>query len=435
MNAVVGTNKKWKARYTVLTFLWLAWLMSFLDRMVMGISLPYIGAEFGLDKTTQGWLISAFFLSYAGFQIPGGYLADKFGSRKVMFIAIIWWSIFTSLTGIVFEIGIFSAFVVMVCVRFLFGIGEGAFPASSWKTISTYFPVKERGRATAIQSSVNTLGPAIATLVAAWIISMLGWRWVFILLGIPGIFIALGIRYYCRDNVKDCPVMTAEELAELEQDKQEQKNSSNGANIEAKVPFMDVLKRVELWQLASIWFLFDITFWGFTTWLPSYLKEARGLSLAEIGIWGSIPFLFGTVGTLFGGYASDKYISKRNLIYILSTVLAAIFLYLMFTAASVVHTIIYQCLASLFMFMAMGVFWGFLMHVISANIMGTASGIVNFGGQLAGVVAAPVMGMLVDANNGSYDNAFIFIIITLLASSVVILTVRTKTPAELANTV
>lgn len=417
------TQKKWKARYTVLTFIWLAWLMSFLDRMVMSVSLPYIGQDFGLDKATQGWIISAFFISYAGFQIPGGYLADKFGPRKVMFIAIIWWSIFTSLTGMAFDIGIIPAFAVMLTIRFLFGIGEGSFPASSWKCISTYFPVRERGRATAIQSSVNTLGPAVATLVAAAIISALGWHWVFILLGIPGVIIAFGIRHYCRDDFRDNPQITPEEIKELEDDIIEQEKITKN-KVTEKVPFKEVLKKVELWQLALIWFLFDITFWGFTSWLPSYLKDARGLTLGQIGVWGSVPYLFGAVGTLFGGYVSDKFSKSRNLVYAATTIIAAFFLFLMFSADTLTMTVIYQCLASLFMFFAMGIFWGLLMHTISSNIMGTASGVVNFGGQLAGVVAAPVMGYLVDANSGRYDNAFWFIIITLVASSVVIMTVR-----------
>lgn len=431
MNTLATQPKSsgWKARYTVLAFIWLAWLMSFLDRMVMGVSLPFIGAEFGIDKVQQGWIISAFFLSYAGFQIPGGFLADKFGPRKVMFIAVIWWSIFTSITGVVFDIGIIPAFAVMLGIRFLFGIGEGSFPASSWKCISTYFPVKERGRATAIQSSVNTLGPAVATLVAAAIISALGWRWVFVLMGIPGILVAFGIRYYCRDNFRDCPSITPEEIKELEDDATEQAALNAGKPITEKVPFIDVIKRVELWQLALIWFLFDITFWGFTTWLPTYLKEVRELTLGQIGIWGSVPYLFGAAGTLLGGFVSDKFTTGRNIIYAIATVIAAGFLYLMVTADGLVMTVIFQCLASLFMFFAMGIFWGILMHTISSNIMGTASGIVNFGGQMAGVVAAPAIGYLVKSSGGDFTNAFLFIIATLVASAVVIMTVKSKKAA------
>ncbi|VFS46664.1 D-galactarate permease [Budvicia aquatica] len=116
-----GQAKTWKARYTILSLIWLAWLLSFLDRMVMSVSLPFIGRDLNLDTTEQGLIISAFFVGYAAFQIPGGFLADKFGARKIMAIGIAWWSIFTSLTGMVFTLPL------LLAVRFLFGIGEGCF--------------------------------------------------------------------------------------------------------------------------------------------------------------------------------------------------------------------------------------------------------------------------------------------------------------------
>ena len=113
-----GKPKTWKARYTVLTLIWLAWLLSFLDRMVMSVSLPYIGKDLNLDTTQQGLIISAFFIGYAAFQIPGGLLADKFGSRKIMAIGIAWWSVFTALTAIA------SGKYTFAIVRLMFGLGE-----------------------------------------------------------------------------------------------------------------------------------------------------------------------------------------------------------------------------------------------------------------------------------------------------------------------
>ncbi len=412
----------WKARNTVLLFIWLGWMFSFLDRMVMTVSLPFIGTDFSLDKTQQGLIISAFFLAYAGFQIPGGFLADRFGPRKVMALAIIWWSIFTSLTGVATSLG------MLLVIRFLFGIGEGCFPASSWKAISSYFPSKVRGRATAIQSSVNTLGPALAAIIAAGIIQHFGWHNVFIFLGFPGLLVGFGIWYYLRDNPADNPRITAEELQELGED-DAATLAAGGAAAMQKVPFSTVIKTGALWQMAAIWFLFDITFWGFNTWLPSYLMEARGLSLTKTGFLAALPFLFGTVGTLCGGWTSDKFKSGRTWIYAFASVVAAGFLYMTFTVAALTPAMIFQCISAFFMFFAMGIFWGILMDSISKNIMGTASGIVNFGGQLAGVVSAPIMGKLIDMSGGSYDNAFLFMIGALIASALVTLTVKTKKQA------
>ncbi len=418
-----GQGKTWKVRYGMLTLIWLGWLFSFLDRMVMSVSLPFVGKDLNIDTTAQGWIISAFFIGYAAFQIPGGFFADKFGPRKVMAIAITWWSIFTSLTGLALTLPI------MMVVRFLFGIGEGCFPAASWKTIATYFPSKERGRATAIQSSVNTLGPALAAVVAASIIGAFGWKAVFIALGFPGLLVAFGMYWYCRNDPKDHPSITQQELDELAEDKAASAGSAPAAAQEAPVSFMSVLSQPVLWQMAAIWFLFDITFWGFSSWLPSYLMKVREFSLAKTGVMAAIPFLFGTVGTLLGGYFSDKIKSQRKWLYVIASAISAGFLYLTYSVADANSAVMYQCISSFFMFFAMAMFWGILMDQIPTKIMGRASGIVNFGGQMAGVVSPPIMGFLIQSSGGSYNSAFIFMIIALVASAFVTMTLKNKAAA------
>lgn len=157
--------------------------------------------------------------------------------------------------------------------------------------------------------------------------------------------------------------------------------------------------------------------------------EARGLSLTKTGFLAALPFLFGTVGTLCGGWVSDKFKAGRTWFYAIGSVLAAAFLYLTFSVADLTHAMTFQCISAFFMFFAMGIFWGILMDAISKNIRGTASGIVNFGGQLAGIVSPPVMGYLIQTSGGSYDNAFWFMIFALIASAIVTLTVNTKKQA------
>jgi sugar phosphate permease len=422
---ITSQGKTWKVRYGVLLLIWLGWMFSFLDRMVMSVSLPFIGKDLNIDTTQQGLIISAFFIGYAAFQIPGGFLADKFGPRKVMSIAIAWWSIFTSLTGMALTLPI------MMAVRFLFGVGEGCFPTASWKTISTYFPSRERGRATAIQSSVNTLGPALAAVLAAGVIGAFGWKAVFIVLGFPGLLVALGMYWYCRNDPRDHPSITQQELDELAADNDKDKTSGRPvAAQEASGSFMSIMTQPVLWQMAAIWFLFDITFWGFSTWLPSYLMQVREFSLAKTGVMAAIPFLFGTIGTLLGGYFSDKFKNQRKWLYALTALISAGFLYLTFSVESANSAVIYQCISSFFMFFAMAIFWGILMDQIPASTMGRASGVINFGGQMAGVVSPPIMGFLIQSAGGSYSSAFIFMIIALVASAAVTLTLKNTGKAK-----
>ena len=407
---------RWKVRYSVLSILWMGWLFSFLDRMVIGIALPFIGAEFQIDAATQGLILSTFFAGYALFQIPGGMLADKFGPRRVMAIAIAWWSIFTSITGLV------ATFPILLFCRFVFGVGEGSFPGASWKTISLYFPPSERATATAIQSSVNTLGPAIASLVAAGIIAAYGWRTVFISLGIPGLFIALAIYFYIKDNPAKHPHMTAEELKELNVASVVKVGDTKLAG--KSISFKDFLKTPILWQMLFIWFLFDITFWGFVSWLPSYLMKVRGFSLLKTGIYGSLPFFVGTVGMLIGGFLSDRFKGKRKWLFIPNTLIASFFLYMTYSVAWPDMAVVYQCVAAFFMFIAFAAFWGLVVDSIPPAIMGSSSGTVNFGGQVAGFISPFVMGYLIDLNGGSFDMAFIFLIIAAIASTLVALTVK-----------
>jgi len=407
--------RRWRSRYSVLLFMWFAWMISYLDRMVMNISLPYIGAEFMLDKAQQGWIASAFFVGYGISQIPGGFFADRFGARTLMAVAVVWFSVFTSLTGVVTTLG------AMLLVRFLFGLGEGVFPAASWKTLSTYFPVHERGRATAIQTSVGTLGPAFASIIGAGIILAYGWQSVFIWLGFPGYFVAIGLYYYCRNKPKDSPGISQAELDELATPEEIQPASPT-----EKQSNIAVFKMPIIWKLAIVWLFFNAAIWGFTTWLPSYLMEARGLSLTKTGFLGALPFLVGTLGIFVGGICSDKFPTKRVLIYIITVIGGAISLYLMYAEEDLMRAMMMQAVGAFFMYLGVGLFYGILMASVSNNVMGTASGIINTASPVAGVIAPPVMGYLIKLSGGSYESAFLFVVISLIVSAVVMTTIRTK---------
>lgn len=402
----------WKARYSVLTMIWFGWMLSFLDRTVISISLPFIGKDLNINTAMQGAILSAFFAGYALFQIPGGLLADKFGFRRMMAIGITWWSVFTALTGMM------VSYPIMLVCRTLFGIGEGCFPGASWKAIATYFPPKQRATATAIQSTVNTLGPALASLVAAGIIAAFGWRTVFMSIAVPGVLVGVFSWKYVKDNPAEHGRMTPSELAELNEG--EAQSSGDGAT---GMSFKDFLKKPILWQMVLIWFFFDITFWGFTSWLPSYLMKVRGFSLMQAGVAGSIPYLFGAVGTLAGGWLSDHIKGQKKWFFIPGALIAGFFLYLMFTVPSADMAVIYQSISSFFMFLAMAAFWGLVMDVIPPNIMGSSSATVNFGGQVAGFISPFVMGYLIQISGGSFDKAFIFIIAAMVASAILALTI------------
>jgi sugar phosphate permease len=144
----------WKTRYTVLAIVFTGFTVSFVNRISMSVAIPYVAEDLHLSTPVMGIVLSAFFEGYTVSQIPGGMLADKFGSRKIMTISLIWWSIFTAITGAVVTLG------QMLWTRLIFGFGEGLYLGGSTKTVSVWFPRRERAAAMAIKLASNSVGTA-----------------------------------------------------------------------------------------------------------------------------------------------------------------------------------------------------------------------------------------------------------------------------------
>lgn len=417
--------KKWKYRHSAILVVFLVWCLSYMDRMVMATALPFIAKDLDLQPATMGVVLSAFFFGYALFQIPGGILADRFGPRKVLVVAIIWWSIFTAFTGAAWSLGI------MIVIRVLFGIGEGCAPAATWKTLANWTPQRSRSIANGFMMSSNALGPALAPLFVVGIITAWGWREVFYALLIPGTLLAAWIWFSLPDNPADKKGITKEELAEL--DEREEPMAVTTSDDSRKLTFFQVFAIPAVYKSFFILLFSNMTFWGFSSWLPTYLVQARGLDLKTMGLAASLPFFAGTIGIILGGWLSDvPFKNNRKLPLIAMQWLSALFLYLTYTATSFQSLLIYQVLAGFFINASgIGIVFGLPMSAISKEITGRAMGIVNTAGQIAGFVSPIIIGYLVGISGGgarSFDMAFMFLIGSVLISSFCAMTFKQRPP-------
>lgn len=371
-----------KSRNVILALLFLGWSLGNLDRYIMNYAVVSITGDLQLDASSTGIILSAFFLGYAIMQIPGGWLADKFGAKRVLLMAVIMWSIFTGLTAIAWSL------TAMIVIRFLFGIGEGGFQPSSSKIIATIFPKEERGRAMSIMLTSGGIVSLIVPLLAAYLLGTIGWRMMFIIIGAIGAIVAFLYWKYIK----------------LPQDETATAETENLAN---KVNFKELLKTPLMWNLIIAYFCIYAVNWGLVSWIPTYLQKNRGLDLMSIGWAQTIPAITTIIGVYGSGYIIDKL--PKGMDKVLGSISCAVIgllLYLMFTAETVTLFIGYQTVVSIFIAFVITLLPVIVLKKLPSSITGSAMGIANTGGQLAGFVTPMAIGFMVDAFNGSFDAAF-----------------------------
>jgi sugar phosphate permease len=402
-----------KYQYLVLALLYLGWCVSYIDRAAISFAATYIASEFHLKPSDLGILLSSFFLGYAMLQLPGGWLADRFGSRPVIVISILLWSVFTGVTGMAWSIS------SLVIIRFVFGLGEGAFPAASVKGVAETFSKQDRPKMSSLLMSSNYVGSMLAPLIIAPMIIAFGWRNVFHYIGIAGLLFAL-VYWFVVKPLKD---IKGDATAVAE------KKAIN------KQAFRALLKMPLMWQIVAVWFGLSIVNKGLDSWMPTYLMTQRGLNLKSVGLLLPLPYVLAGISTAIGGWVMTRFFDGRERYLLIgSSILTAIFVYCMYTAGSVTALITFQCIAYFFKSFVLATCIALPTKMLPANLIGSSIGMVNLGGQSAGFISPLVIGFLVSAFS-NYDYAFSFLIAAACFSVLVSLFIRTQKAATYAQLV
>lgn len=382
-----------RATRTTVVLLFVAWLIDYIDRLVITLALPEIGQDFGLDKAEQGLVLTAFFLTYAVCQVPGGLMADKFGAKATMLVALIAWSVFTGLTGIAWN------FVVLLVVRALFGITEGIFPGASMKAISERTLPKDRMTANGLMLASNPLGSALAPLIAAPALLAVGWKESFFFVAGAGLLMAAIMWVWLPKPV----VHHLEESAgAVERTPAVQAGDKDYSS-------WSLIRNPTMWHFALIFCGFDIVSWGLISWAPSYLLDVRHISMAKTGILASIPWFVASVITVLGGFVFDRYFNDRpRRVIVPSMVVTAIFLWFMIQSDTAGTFVLFESLGMAAMWISFMPIFGMPLRMLPSRVAGVGGGLVNFGGQFAGAITPFIMGWLADQY--SFSVAFGFLI-------------------------
>lgn len=306
-----------RVRFTVLTYLCLLSFVLYLDRVCIHQAGPAIQREMGLSNQELGYVYASFTVAYGLFMAAAGRLSDRFGSRKVLIAIVLWWSAFTAITGLC------TGFLMLIVVRFIFGIGEaGALPNCA-RILSRWFPAEARGFPQGLLNTAMLVGGAVAPFTVAHMMDLLdrrlspwfleqfgmapsGWRWTFFIFGSLGVFWALMFYYGYRDDPAEHPGVNAAERDFIRKGRENEKFGPPPA-----VPWGIVLRSRNVWLMGLIIVCSAFCSYFYMSWLPKYLQSGRGVEATRSGELASLVLAGGAAGSLCGGLISD-FVMRRT---------------------------------------------------------------------------------------------------------------------------
>ena len=416
LDTAVESKKGMPTRYLILLIIFIVTAINYADRATLSIAGTEVAKELQLSAVSMGYIFSAFGWAYLLMQIPGGWLLDRYGSKKVYTYSLFFWSLFTFLQGFADVFPLAWAGVSMFIMRFMLGFSEApSFPANA-RIVAAWFPTKERGTASAIFNSAQYFSLALFSPLLGWLTFAWGWEHVFTVMGVIG-FVLTGMWVKFIHNPTDHPNMSANELEYITKGGAvvDMDHKKPGAAVAG--PKMHYIKqlltnRMMLGVFFGQYFINTIT-WFFLTWFPIYLVQEKGMSILKVGLVASIPALYGFAGGVLGGVFSDHLIKRgatitlaRKLPIVLGMLLASSIILCNYTDNT---TLVVTLMALAFFgkgFGALG--WPVISDTAPKEIVGLCGGVFNVFGNVASIVTPLVIGYLVSELH-SFNAALVFV--------------------------
>ena len=375
-------------RWQILALMLLLSMITYLDRVNISIAARLITKEYRLDDLQMGKIFSAFIFAYGLFQVPGGWLADKFGPRKVLTFSALWWSLATAATAWVGDLGsVLPVVLSLGLVRFCVGMGEAAAWPSFNRTIAAWMAIKERGFATSVPLAGGGVGAAITPPFIAWLMLTYGWRWAFLVSAFLGV-VGSAIWYVrARDTPEQHPGVNQAELEVI--------HAGWAAPLKPsarRVPWRSLVRERNMWLLFLSAMTCGYMVYIYMTWFFTYLVEQRHLTQMTSSYYTIGPFIAMAVLTPIGGMASDVIARKinlrwaRRLISMGGMTAAGISLLIGARVESISIAILWLSFGAGAIYFALASHWATTID-ISQKYAGTISGVMNCGGNVGGILS------------------------------------------------
>jgi ACS family probable galactarate transporter len=416
LDTVAESKKGKNTRYLILLIIFIVTTINYADRATLSIAGTEVAKELQLSAISMGYIFSAFGWAYLLMQIPGGWLLDRYGSKKVYTYSLFFWSLFTFMQGFVDMVPLAYAGISMFIMRFMLGFSEApSFPANA-RIVAAWFPTKERGTASAIFNSAQYFSLALFSPLLGWLTFAWGWEHVFTVMGGIGFVLTfLWVKFI--HNPTDHPRMSKEELDYISKGGAVVDMDHKKPGVVVQGPKLHYIKqlltnRMMLGVFFGQYFINTIT-WFFLTWFPIYLVQDKGMSILKVGMVASIPALCGFAGGVLGGVFSDSLIKRgysltvaRKIPIVLGMLLASTIILCNYTDST---ALVVTLMAFAFFgkgFGALG--WPVIADTAPKEMVGLCGAVFNVFGNVASIVTPLVIGYLVSELH-SFNAALIFV--------------------------
>lgn len=356
----------------MLAFLCSLSFVLYIDRACIGKAAIPIREDLGLTEAQLGYALAAFTLAYGIFEVPTGWWGDRFGSRGVLARIVVWWSLFTALTGAALGIG------SLVAVRFLFGAGEaGAYPNAA-RVIARWFPLANRGMAQGFMLTSAQVGAASAPPVAQLLIDTVTWRGAFVVFGCLGFVWAAAFYYWFRDEPAEHPAVNEAEAELIERGRPAAPTTEH-----PPIPWRSILTSRNIWLLGLVQTCSSAIYYMFINWYPSYLEQGRGVSSQQAAWLSALVLAGAAIGCITSGYFNDRLARLTNFsparfryFGFAGTATAAVLLLLSVQAESATATSFLAAAACIGTMSQQATFWSVTTE-ISGRHLGSVFGLMN----------------------------------------------------------
>lgn len=372
-------------------------VITYLDRVCISIAAPFMTEDLALSTVQMGYVFSVFALAYGIFEIPAGWLGDRFGQKRVLAPIVAAWSLLTVITGLV------RSFAGLVGIRFLFGAAQSGMFPTLVRALARWFPASERGRTTGLMWMGARLGGSVAPPLTALLIGWVDWRVTFALLGSTGLIWCWVFWRWYRDDPAGHSGVDSDELAYI-------RSEGVPPDEAAAIPWRSMLADGNLWALFGMYFCAAYGFYFFVTWLPTYLMEEHGLTLGQSGLYSAIPLLVGAGACVSGGTLSDWLVRQtglrwgRRAVGIGGFALAALGFAFAASSGDALSGVLWMAFAQGAQDLTLPVAWAVCVDV-GHRYGGTATGFMNTASSVSAVIS-PISAAWLASRFGSFDAMF-----------------------------